>query len=110
MAPAIRDVAVFVEGLGRSGGFYTDGLGLEVVARIDTPEVREVIVSAPNEGSQLMLARRRNSEPVAPSGIWKVFVYVDDVTSTYQRVIDHGGAAVDPPRHYERWQLVLALA
>ena len=44
---SIGNVAINVSDLERSERFYIDGLGLEVVTRIDTPEVREVIVGTP---------------------------------------------------------------
>ena len=69
----IGNVAINVSDLERSERFYVNALGLEVLTRIDTPDVREVIVGTPGEGSQLMLAKHTTAHRGEPSGIWKVF-------------------------------------
>ena len=44
---SIGNVAINVSDLERSERFYVDVLGLEVLSRIDTPDIREVIVGTP---------------------------------------------------------------
>ena len=52
---------------------------LDVIATVQTPEVLEVIVGRRGTGSQLMLAHGRQTGPVTPSGIWKVYLSTDDL-------------------------------
>ena len=66
MPARIGNVAVWVSDLERSERFYVDGLGLEVTARVDTDELREVIVGG-GGGSELMLAVRKDASHVASS-------------------------------------------
>ena len=81
---SIGNMAINVSDLERSERFYVDGLGLQVLTRIDTPEVREVIVGTPGEGSQLMLAKHTTPDPSSePSGIWKIFLFTDDAAALY---------------------------
>jgi catechol 2,3-dioxygenase-like lactoylglutathione lyase family enzyme len=104
----IGNVAVWVSDLERSERFYVDGLGLEVTARVDTDELREVIVGG-GGGSELMLAVRKDaSHVVAPDGIWKVFVYTDDAEASYRRALDAGAEAVAEPARLEQFQITLA--
>ena len=58
---SIGNVAINMSDLERSDRFYVEGLGLQVLSRIDTPEVREVIVGTPGKGSQLMLAKHTSA-------------------------------------------------
>jgi lactoylglutathione lyase len=89
--------------------FYVDVLGLEVVARVNTDEVQEVIVGGAG-GSELMLAVRRDgSHEVAPSGIWKVFVFTDDLDAGYHRALDAGATAEAPPARLEAFPISIAL-
>jgi lactoylglutathione lyase len=109
MATTIGNVAIEVSDLERSERFYVDVLGLQVLTRIDTPEVREVIVGDPDGGSQLMLAS--HAAPTAfgsPAGIWKVFVQTDDAPALYGRAVAAGAEAVEPPRLLERFRVTIA--
>lgn len=106
---SIGNVAIEVSDLERSERFYTEGLRLEVITRIDTPEVREVIVGAPNEGSQLMLAKHASMERVGePSGIWKVFLFTDDAAALYAEAIVAGAEPVEPPTFLEQFNVTIA--
>jgi lactoylglutathione lyase len=106
---SIGNVAIEVADLERSERFYTEVLGLEVITRIDTAEVREVIVGAPGEGSQLMLAKHVVMEPVGePSGIWKVFLFTDDAAALYATAIAAGAEAVEPPMFLEQFNVTIA--
>ena len=108
MKSSIGNVAIYVSDLERSERFYTDALGFEVLARIETPDVREVLVGTPGEGSQLMLAHRTVDHPtVPPAGIWKVYVATDDVQALYERAVERGATAVEPPRHLERFRVTI---
>ena len=108
MKSSIGNVAIYVSDLERAERFYTEALGLEVLARIETPDVREVIVGASGEGSQLMLAQRSVPEgPVVPGGIWKVYVATDDVQALYERAVARGATPVEPPRHLERFRVTI---
>jgi lactoylglutathione lyase len=105
---SIGNVAIYVNDLERSERFYVDVLGLEVVARIETPDVREVIVGG-NGGSQLMLARRAAPDgAVVPSGIWKVFVDTDDAAALYERAVAAGVKAVSEPALLDRFRVTIA--
>jgi len=107
---SVGSVAIFVADLERSAAFYEQVVGLDVLARIDTPEVREVIVGARDKGSQLMLAHRRGAAPLDPtSGFWKVYLDVDDVEGSFRRLVDAGAEVVAEPRLLERWNLSIAL-
>lgn len=108
MSASIGNVAVYVSDLERAEAFYTDALGLEVLARIETPDVREVIVGNPDQGSQLLLAKRTAAdEPVVPAGIWKIYVATDDVSSLYERAVSRGAASVAAPKHLERFRVTI---
>jgi lactoylglutathione lyase len=109
MATTIGNVAIEVSDLERSERFYVDVLGLQVLTRIDTPDVREVIVGDPDGGSQLMLAS--HAVPTgfgSPAGIWKVFVQTDDAPALYERAVAAGAEAVEPPRLLERFRVTIA--
>jgi lactoylglutathione lyase len=109
MATSIGNVAIEVSDLERSERFYVDVLGLTVLTRIDTPEVREVIVGDPELGSRLMLAA--HAVPTgfgSPAGIWKVFVETDDAAALYERAVAAGAEAVEPPKLLERFRVTIA--
>jgi lactoylglutathione lyase len=106
---SIGNVAIYVTDLQRSVGFYTNVLGLSVLATIETPEVKEVIVGAPNDGSQLMLAKPSGeSTPVNPLGIWKVYVDTDDLDSVLERARGAGISPAGEPIFLARYNLELA--
>jgi lactoylglutathione lyase len=105
---SIGNVAINVSDLERSERFYVDALGLEVLTRIDTPEVREVIVGTPGEGSQLMLAKHTTAHLGEPQGIWKVFGFTDDAAALYARAITAGAEAVESPRFLEQFSVTIA--
>ena len=109
MTTSIGNVAINVADLERSVRFYTDVVGLTVLARIETADVREVIVGAKHEGSQLMLAEQVTEPgPVAPSGIWKVFVHTDDLGGVVERARVAGAEVAGEPIFLERFNLELA--
>jgi lactoylglutathione lyase len=105
---SIGNVAINVSDLERSESFYVDALGLEVLSRIDTSEVREVIVGTPGEGSQLMLAKHTTAHLSEPQGIWKVFLFTDDAAALYARAITAGAEAVEPPKFLEQFSVTIA--
>ena len=106
---SIGNIAIDVADLERSEAFYTEVLGLQVLTRIDTPDVREVIVGNPGEGSHLMLARRSDVDgPIEPSGLWKIYVATDDSPGLYERAVAAGAEAVAPPQHLERFRVTIA--
>jgi lactoylglutathione lyase len=109
---SIGNVAISVSDLERAERFYAEGLGLEVLTRIDTPAVREVIVGGANgEGSQLMLAKHTSvgDAVVAPSGIWKVFLFTEDAAALYAQAIAAGATAVQSPKLLEQFGVTVAL-
>jgi catechol 2,3-dioxygenase-like lactoylglutathione lyase family enzyme len=107
---SIGNVAIYVSDLEASERFYVDGLGLEVLARVEAPEVREVIVGRPGEGSQLMLAWLRTpTAPIEPAGIWKIFLFADDAQSLYDAAIAAGAEPVEAPMHLEQFKVTIAL-
>jgi lactoylglutathione lyase len=106
---SIGNVAIYVADLERSVAFYTNVLGLAVLATIETADVKEVIVGAENDGSQLMLAKPSGeSAPVNPSGIWKVFVNTDDLDGVLARGRAAGVQLAAEPIFLERFNLDLA--
>ena len=106
---SIGNVAIEVSDLERSERFYTEGLGLEVLTRIDTPEVREVIVGTPGDGSQLMLAKHASADSMTePSGIWKIFLFTDDADALYSAAIASGAEPVEPPQFLEQFKVTIA--
>ena len=105
---SIGNVAINVSDLERSERFYVDALGLEVLSRIDTSEVREVIVGTPGEGSQLMLAKHTTAHLSEPQGIWKVFLFTGDAAALYARAITAGAEPVEPPKFLEQFSVTIA--
>ncbi|HYD09400.1 MAG TPA: VOC family protein [Acidimicrobiales bacterium] len=109
MSVSIGNVAVFVSDLTRSEAFYT-ALGLEVIARIETPRYREVIVRNAAEGSQLMLATdAEHGGPVQPSGFWKVYLATDDAAGLYRRALEAGGTSVAEPYRLEQFNITIGM-
>ena len=108
---SIGNIAINVSDLERSERFYVDGFGLQVLTRIETPEVREVIVGTPGEGSQLMLAKHTPPTQFAePSGIWKIFLFTDDADALYTRALTAGAEAVEAPKFLEQFNVTIAFA
>jgi catechol 2,3-dioxygenase-like lactoylglutathione lyase family enzyme len=100
----VGNVALYVSDLERSERFYVDVLGLEVTARVDTPDVREVLFGP------LMLAQETApSGPVVPGGIWKVFLFVDDAAAQHDRAVAAGAESVMAPTHLERFDITIAM-
>ena len=125
MISSIGNVAVWVSDLERAERFYVDGLGLDVIARINTPDVHEVIVGRAGTGSQLMLASRPNGigveSPVepptslvppggdAPTGHWKSFLWSDDLGSDVARAVSAGASIVQAPTTLEQFGLTICV-
>lgn len=132
MASRIDNVAVFVGDLTRLEHFYTEVLGLTVRARVTTPTVHEVIVGgADGDGSALMLSSRRTSPstspstsastsaststqppippPPTPTGLWKVFVRVDDLSATLGRAAAAGAPTVMERTRLDQYGLTIAM-
>lgn len=99
MPTTIGNIALRVADLDRSERFYVDVLGLEVTARVQTPDVREVIFGS------LLLA---DGGAPNPDGIWKVFVHTDDSAALYERAVAAGAEAVEPPRHLEQFGVTIS--
>jgi catechol 2,3-dioxygenase-like lactoylglutathione lyase family enzyme len=106
----IGNIAINVSDLERSERFYVDVLGLEVLNRIETPDVRETFLGSSTGGSQLALAQHRADEgPVETGGgMWKVYLDTDDAQSLYDRALVAGAEGVAPPRHLERFRVTIA--
>ena len=98
----VGNVSIYVSDLERSERFYVDVLGLEVTARVETPDVRELIFGA------LMLASAEGAAP-NPDGIWKVYLDVDDSARLHQRAVDAGAPSVMPPTHLERFDITISM-
>ena len=113
MGTRIGNVALWVSDLERSERFWTDGLGLEVMARIDTPDVREILVGSPDGGTQILLSKAtlgaEDNRP-RPDGIWKVFLDADDVPALFERAIAAGATADREPFDLELPNLTITLA
>lgn len=100
MGTTIGNVALYVADLERSERFYVDGLGLEVMARIETADVREVLVGSSDGGSQLLLSKATVDSDATrprPDGIWKIFLDVDDVREAFDRAVAAGAAPEREP-------------
>ncbi|MBU3700523.1 MAG: VOC family protein [Acidimicrobiia bacterium] len=113
MSTRIGNVALWVSDLDRSERFWTEGLGLDVQARIDTPDVREVLVGSPEGGSQVLLSKAtmatEENRP-RPDGIWKVFLDVDDVHAAFDRALAAGATPDHEPFVLELPTLTITLA
>ena len=110
MTLSIGNIAIWVSDLERSTSFYRDGLGLDVVATIETPDVREVIVGRRDTGSQLMLAHRTGETgEVTPSGFWKVYLSTDDLATDYANAIAAGATVVTEPIRLPRFHITIAV-
>ena len=108
MPTTIGNIAINVADLERSERFYVDVLGLEVLNRIQTPDVEELIVGSASGGSQLILARHADGRPVvAGGGMWKVYVATDDVQAAFRRAVDAGAEVVAEPRHLEQFKVTI---
>ena len=100
----VGNVALYVSDLERSERFYADVLGLEVTARVDTPDVREVLFGP------LMLAKETApTGPIAPSGIWKVFLFVDDAPGLHEQAVASGAESVMMPTYLEQFDITIAM-
>lgn len=109
MSNHIANVGIYVSDLQRSEHFYTEVLGLAVVARVSAPTVDEVIVAGPT-GSSLMLARAKNGRPAdPPAGIWKIFVHADDVEALYTRALAAGASSAMEPTRMEQFRVTIAM-
>ena len=106
---SVGNIAVWVDDLERSVRFYTEGLGLDVLATVDAGDVQEVIVGRAGQGSQLMLAARAGHAVVAPSGIWKVFLTSHDVKADFHRAVAAGARPVAEPYLLDQFSVTIAL-
>ena len=98
MAVEVGSTCLWVSDLEASERFYVEGLGLSVVARIETDAYREIVLAQPNMGSQLLLAIAKNSEMASsPRGIWKVFFYSDAIDSDFEKVVAAGAKTLMMP-------------
>jgi catechol 2,3-dioxygenase-like lactoylglutathione lyase family enzyme len=110
MALSIGPAGLWVNDLDASERFYVDGLGLEVVARIETADVREVIVASSTAGFQLMLARRISPRVIeVVGGIWKIFMFSDDAEADFERALAAGGTPVAHPAVHQNVGFKIAL-
>jgi lactoylglutathione lyase len=106
---SIGNIAINVSDLERSERFYVDVLGLQVLNRIETPDVRESFVGAPSVGSQLALAQHTDGRAVEPGGgMWKVYLATDDAEGLFHRAVASGAEPVGEPRHLERFKVTIA--
>ena len=109
MPTTIGNIAINVSDLARSERFYVDVLGLEVLNRISTPDVDELIVGSSTGGSQLILARHAHGRPVqAGGGMWKIYLATDDSEGLFRRAVEAGAEPVAEPRHLERFKVTIA--
>lgn len=113
MGTQIGNVALWVTDLDRSERFWVDGLGLAVAARIETPDVREVLVGSSEGGTQVLLAQATSPSDEnrpRPDGPWKVFLDVDDVPEAFARAVDAGATVDREPFDLELPNLTITLA
>ena len=100
MSASVGNVAIRVSDLERSEAFYVGVLGLEVTARVETPDVRELILGS------LMLATGGTANA---EGIWKVFLDTDDAAALFQHAIAAGAEPVMEPTLLERFNITIAM-
>ena len=113
MSTRIGNVALWVSDLERSERFWTDGLGLEVLARIETADVRELLVGSPDGGTQVLLSKATvdaDENRPSPVGIWKVYLDVDDVLAAFERAVGAGATPDREPFELELPNLTITLA
>lgn len=118
MSTRIGNVALWVSDLERSERFWTEGLGLEVQARIETADVREVLIGSPEGGTQVLLSKatvdaeenRPRPDGIWSNGVWKVFLDVDDVPESFARAVAAGATADREPFDLELPNLTITLA
>lgn len=110
MGAKLGSIGIRVADLDRSEAFYT-ALGLEVLSRIETPDVREVMLGSRDGGSVLMLATERepSGTPDPAGGYWKAFVYVDDAAEVFARCVAAGAPPHREPAYFEQWKLTIAM-
>ena len=109
MPTTIGNIALNVSDLERSERFYVDVLGLEVQARIQTPDVQEIILGSPAGGSQLALAQHADGRAVEPGGgMWKVYLATDDSEGLFRKAVEAGAEPVAGPRHLERFKVTIS--
>jgi predicted enzyme related to lactoylglutathione lyase len=106
---SIGNVAIWVRDLERATAFYAEGLGLDVLARVDAGEIREVIVGRDGAGSRLMLAAKAGEPAAPPAGVWKVFLESQDVHADYGRALAAGATPVAEPMVLERFGVTIAM-
>ncbi len=106
---SIGNIAIWVRDLARSVDFYTNGLGLDILATVDAGDIQEVIVGRGGTGGQLMLAARAGEPSAAPAGIWKVFLTSEDAAADYVRAIAAGAVAVAEPYDIAGFGVTIAL-
>ncbi len=106
---SIGNIAIWVRDLARSVDFYTNGLGLDVLATVDAGDIQEVIVGRSGTGSQLMLAARAGEPASPPAGIWKVFLTSQDAAADYARALAAGAVAVTEPYDLAQFGVTIAL-
>jgi catechol 2,3-dioxygenase-like lactoylglutathione lyase family enzyme len=105
----IGNIAINVADLERSERFYVDVLGLEVVTRIRTPDVEEIILGSSAGGSQLALAQHADGRTIEPGGgMWKIYLATDDSEGLFRRAVEAGAEPVAEPRHLERFKVTIA--
>jgi glyoxalase/bleomycin resistance protein/dioxygenase superfamily protein len=96
-----------------------------VIARINTPDVCELIVGRAGTGSQLMLAARPNDAGAAtsveapisvlprqgevPTGHWKSFLWSDDIRADVDHAVAAGATVVQEPTLLEEFGLTIAV-
>jgi len=105
----IGNIAINVADLERSERFYVGVLGLEVLNRIQTPDVKETFVGSSVGGSQLALAEHAGGRAVeAGGGMWKVYIATDDAEELFRRAVEAGAERVAEPKRLERFQVTIA--
>jgi catechol 2,3-dioxygenase-like lactoylglutathione lyase family enzyme len=106
---SIGNIAIWVRDLQRSVDFYTNGLGLDVLATVDAGDIQEVIVGRSALGGQLMLAARDGEPSSTPVGIWKVFLTSQDAATDFARALSAGAVAVAEPYDIAKFGVTIAV-
>ena len=111
MSNRIGNIAIYVDDLERSLAFYEGVLGLDVLARIDTPDVRETIVGRSDGGSSIALTQAKHPTPqtvARPDGFWKIYIDASDVERTFADAVAAGAPGEREPFVLEQYAVKLA--
>ncbi|WP_101756647.1 VOC family protein [Oceanicoccus sp. KOV_DT_Chl] len=110
MAARLGQYCVAVTDLKRSEDFYTRIIGLQVLQRIEIEGAREIVLGAAGSDNKIQLAQREDITGPIDHGnaLWKFYLYIDDIETTYQAALDYGCQSEMEPQRLEEWPVTVA--